>query len=105
MMPPGGGDARGNQVATLTGLARDAGHRRRPARAMDAAEAALAGRPEDDLDRRALAHARREIGVLARIPAGLVAETAELSVARPRHLGRGARRRTTSPPSRRCSNG
>jgi len=78
-MPAGGAVTRGNQVATLTALARDAATGDALRRAMDAAEEELAVAPVDDIRRRALALARREIGVLARIPAALIEESAALT--------------------------
>ena len=76
-MPPGGVATRGNQVSTLTAMARDLA-------TGDAMKAAIAAAREEigdagnDLKRRALDQAEAEIGVLSRIPAALVAETADL---------------------------
>mgnify|MGYP007112007233 CR=1 FL=1 len=57
MMPPGGVDARGHQVATLTDLARDLATGEDMRRAMDGARDELASAPGDDIRRRALARA------------------------------------------------
>jgi len=76
-MPPGGVATRGQQVSTLTAMARDLA-------TGDAMRAAIAaarkevGAASNDLRSRALDQAEAEIGVLARIPAALIAETAEL---------------------------
>jgi len=78
MMPPGGVAARGMHVATLTNLARELAAADRMQQAIAGAREALAGSPPDDLRHRALEQAEREIGILRRIPAALIAETAEL---------------------------
>ena len=82
-MPPGGVVTRGNQVSTLTAMARDLA-------TGDTLKAAIAnardeiGGSADDLRQRALDQAEAEINVLARVPAALVAETAELkTIAQP----------------------
>lgn len=77
LMPPGGVATRGQQVATLTSMARDLA-------TGDAMRAAIAsardevGKNRSDLRGRALDQAEAEIGTLSRIPAALIAETAEL---------------------------
>lgn len=74
-MPPGGVTTRGRQVATITALARDLVTGETMRRAIDAARVDVA----NDLNRqRALDQATTEIDILSRIPAALVAETAEL---------------------------
>lgn len=78
VMPAGGVATRGAQVATLTGLARELATGEAMARAIGAARAALADAPADDIRHLALDRAEAEIGVLARIPAALIAEQAEL---------------------------
>lgn len=78
MMPPGGIDARGHQVATLTDLARDLATGEDMRRAMDGARDELASAPGDDIRRRALARAEAEIGTLSRIPSRIVSEMAGL---------------------------
>ncbi len=82
-MPPGGIVTRGNQVSTLTAMARDLA-------TGDTMKAAIAtardeiGGGADDLRQRALDQAEAEINMLARVPAALVAETAELkTIAQP----------------------
>ncbi len=78
MMPPGGVDARGRQVATLTDLARDLATGDELRRAMDGAREELAGAAEDDIRCRALARAEAEIGALSRIPARIISDMAGL---------------------------
>ena len=76
-MPPGGVATRGQQVSTLTSMARDLA-------TSDAMRGAIAsarnevGRGSNDLRGKALDQAEAEIGTLSRIPAALIAETAEL---------------------------
>ncbi len=78
MMPPGGVDARGHQVTTLTALARDIATGDTLRRAMDGARNELAQMPKDDIRLRALTKAEAEIGILSRIPAQIIAEMAGL---------------------------
>lgn len=78
VMPPGGVASRGGQVATLTSLARELATGDNMARAIDVARNALAGAPAADVRHRALAQASKEIDILRRIPAALIAESAEL---------------------------
>lgn len=78
MMPPGGVDARGRQVATLSDLARDLATGDGLRRAMDGAREELAEAAEDDIRRRALTQAETEIGILSRIPARIISEMAGL---------------------------
>lgn len=78
MMPPGGVEARGHQVATLTTIARDMATGDALRRAIEGARRELDGADPDDLRRRALDTAEREIAVLGRVPAALVAEIAGL---------------------------
>ena len=78
-MPPGGVDARGHQVATLTALARAMATGDDLRRAIDGAREELAGAPKDDLSLRALDLAEGEIAILARIPARITEEMAGLS--------------------------
>ena len=76
-MPAGGVATRGQQVSTLTSMARDLA-------TGDAMTAAIAsardevGSSNNDLRLRALDQAEAEIGVLSRIPSALIAEVAEL---------------------------
>lgn len=76
-MPPGGNATRGNQVATLTSLARDlvTGAGMRDAIASAREEVSRSG---DAMATRALDQAEAGIDTLARIPAQLVGEMAEL---------------------------
>lgn len=78
MMPPGGIDARAEQVTTLTTLAREMATGDGMARALEGARAELAGVPGDDLRHRAVALAEREIATLSAVPAALTAEMASL---------------------------
>ena len=78
MMPPGGVDARGHQVATLTALARDMATGDSLRRAMDGAREELAQAPKGDIRLRALAQAEAEIGILSRIPARIIEDMAGL---------------------------
>ncbi|CAN7465880.1 carboxypeptidase M32 [Phyllobacterium sp. LjRoot231] len=75
MMPPGGVDARGKQIATLVGLARDIATGDRMMKAIESARADTEG---DSLQRAAVEQAAASIDVLARIPAKLVSAAAEL---------------------------
>ena len=78
VMPPGGVDARGRQIATLTTLARDMATGDDLRRAMEGARTELAKAAKDDIRLRALDHAAAEIGTLSRIPAAIIAEMAGL---------------------------
>ncbi|MEZ5777027.1 MAG: carboxypeptidase M32 [Paracoccaceae bacterium] len=78
MMPPGGVDARGHQIATLTGLARDLATGDVMRRAMDGARDELASAPKVDIRHRALSQAEAEIGTLKRIPARIISDMAGL---------------------------
>jgi carboxypeptidase Taq len=78
MMPRGGAEARGKQIATLTGLARDLATGDGMLRAIEAARRDLSGAGVDDLRLRAVEDAAAAIATLARIPAKLVADAAEL---------------------------
>jgi carboxypeptidase Taq len=77
MMPPGGVAARAKQLATLTGLARDIATGDAMLRAIE--DARRSDEPDPDgLRAKAVEEAGRQIGILARIPAKLVAEATEL---------------------------
>lgn len=78
VMPPGGVDARGRQIATLTTLARDMATGDDLRRAMEGARNALAKAAKDDIRLRALDRAAAEIATLSRIPASIIAEMAGL---------------------------
>lgn len=77
-MPSGGVQTRGQQIATLTSLAREIATGDDIRRAMDGARDELAAVAPSDPRQRALAQAQKEIGVLRRIPPALIAEVAEL---------------------------
>lgn len=104
MMPPGGIDARGHQVATLTDLARDLATGEDMRRAMDGARDELASAPGDDIRRRALARAEAEIGTLSRIPSRIVSEMAGLKT-RAHAAWAEARAKNDSRATRRFSTG
>ena len=72
-MPPGGAEARGQQVATLRRIA----HERFTDPAVGDALAAAAGEAESDLDRALVRVTRRDWQRATRLPARLVAEKAE----------------------------
>ncbi|MGV8985222.1 MAG: carboxypeptidase M32 [Cypionkella sp.] len=74
VMPPGGVEARGRQIATLTSLARDLATGEALRSAMDAARRDA----PDATALRALDLAAAEIATLTRIPAALIAELASL---------------------------
>lgn len=78
MMPPGGVDARGKQIATLVGLARDLATGDGLQRAVENARAELAGAALGDRRRLAVEQAAEAIGTLSRIPAKLLSDAAEL---------------------------
>jgi carboxypeptidase Taq len=78
MMPPGGVDARGKQIATLVGIARDLSTGDGMQRAIEEARLELSGVPASDIRRLAVEQAAAAIGTLSRIPASLVAAAAEL---------------------------
>ena len=78
MMPSGGIDARGKQIATLVGLARELATGDALQRAIEEARAELKGLPASDVRVLAVEQAAQSIGALARIPAALVGEAAEL---------------------------
>jgi carboxypeptidase Taq len=78
MMPPGGVDARGKQIATLVGLARDLATGDRLQRAIEGARAELDGASPGDTRKLAVEQAAQAIGTLSRIPASLVGAAAEL---------------------------
>lgn len=77
-MPPAGTAARGQQIATLTDLARSLLTGDVMRGAMGEAAEALAGAPESDPRRRAVEQAESAIAVLRRIPGRLIAEAAAL---------------------------
>ncbi|TCR79029.1 carboxypeptidase M32 [Rhizobium sp. BK376] len=78
MMPAGGVEARGKQIATLAGLARDLATGDTMQRAIEGARGELKGVPAADIRIVAVEQAADAIGTLSRIPASLVAAAAEL---------------------------
>ncbi|MBP1848645.1 carboxypeptidase M32 [Rhizobium halophytocola] len=78
MMPAGGVESRGKQIATLTGIARDLATGDALQKAIEGARSELTGVPADDLRLRAIETAATQTATLARIPASLVSEAAEL---------------------------
>ncbi|WP_416068119.1 carboxypeptidase M32 [Rhizobium sp. ZK1] len=78
MMPPGGVDARGKQIATLAGLARDLATSDKLQRAIEGARSELSGIDVGDRRKLALEKAAEAIDTLSRIPASLVSAAAEL---------------------------
>ncbi|MCQ8781451.1 carboxypeptidase M32 [Mangrovibrevibacter kandeliae] len=78
MMPPGGVEARGAQIATITSVARDIATGEAMRRAIDGALDELHAAGEDDLRLRAVRTAAAGIETLGRIPAALVSEAALL---------------------------
>src|SRR3712207_6076274 len=77
MMPPGGVEARGHQIATLMEAARERLLAPATLRALDGAEAAVQGRA-DDAERREVAAVREAVDFHSRIPADLIRRKAEL---------------------------
>lgn len=77
MMPPGGVDARAEQVATLTMLAREMATSDEMADMLKSAQDEVGG--GNDLRARAVSLASREIDILRRIPAEVTHEKAALS--------------------------
>jgi carboxypeptidase Taq len=78
MMPPGGAETRGLQIATLTRLARDHLLSPETERALEAAEDAVAALPEDHAERRMVAQTRHAMSHHRRVPASLIQERAAL---------------------------
>ncbi len=78
MMPQGGVEARGKQIATLMGLARDIATSDKMLRAIEDARSELKGVSAGDVRHLMVEQAAASIGTLSRIPAHLVASAAEL---------------------------
>jgi carboxypeptidase Taq len=78
MMPSGGVEARGKQIATLVGLARELATGDGVLGAIDGARAELKGVPASDVRMIAVEQAAEAIATLSRIPASLVGAAAEL---------------------------
>jgi carboxypeptidase Taq len=78
VMPPGGVEARGHQIATLMESARERLLAPATSHALDAAEAAVQGLPEDAAARREVVAVREAVAFHGRIPADLIRAKAEL---------------------------
>ncbi|MGO4571939.1 carboxypeptidase M32 [Microvirga sp. 2TAF3] len=78
MMPAGGAETRGHQIATLTRLARDLLLAPETEKALEAAEKVVEDRPEDSAERRMVAQTRRAFTHHSRVPASLIQERAAL---------------------------
>jgi carboxypeptidase Taq len=78
MMPAGGVDARGKQIATLVGLARDLATGDALQRAIEDARSELAGVAANDIRRLAVEQAADAVATLSRIPAKTVRAAADL---------------------------
>jgi carboxypeptidase Taq len=78
MMPSGGAETRGYQIATLTRLARDLLLSPGTEKALDAAEQAVAGLSEDSAERRMVSQTRQAFDHHRRVPASLIQERAAL---------------------------
>ncbi len=78
MMPPGGAETRGQQIATLTRVARDLLLSSETEAALDAAEQAVEGLPDDAPERRIVAQTRHAFEHHRRVPASLIQERAAL---------------------------
>jgi carboxypeptidase Taq len=76
MMPPGAVAARGQQIATLTMLARNLLVEDETRRLLDRADAETRDLPEDSAERRALSQTRAAVDLHRRIPADLQQERA-----------------------------
>jgi carboxypeptidase Taq len=79
MMPPGGAVTRAKQEATLTVMARDLLVSDETRALLDRAEAEVAERPTDSVERAQCAQAREAIDYHLKIPGALVAKRAELA--------------------------
>src|SRR5918998_2026403 len=78
MMPTGGVETRGCQIATLTRLARDLLLSSETEAALDEAERGIEGLPEDSFERRIVLQTRRAFEHHRRVPASLIQERAAL---------------------------
>jgi carboxypeptidase Taq len=78
VMPAGGVEARGHQIATLMEATRDRLLAPAASRALEAAETAVQAAPEDAAERREVAAVREAILFHGRIPADLIRRKAEL---------------------------
>jgi carboxypeptidase Taq len=78
MMPAGGAETRGHQIATLTRVARDLLLSPETEAALDAAERAVEGLADDAPERRIVAQTRHAFEHHRRVPASLIQERAAL---------------------------
>ncbi|QRM31666.1 carboxypeptidase M32 [Microvirga sp. VF16] len=78
MMPAGGAETRGHQIATLTRLARDLLLASETESALEEAERALEGLAEDSAERRMVQQTRHAVDHHKRVPASLIQERAAL---------------------------
>lgn len=78
MMPPGGAETRGHQIATLTRIARDLLLAPETEKALEAGEQAVGSLPEDAVERRIVAQTRHAYEHHRRVPASLIQERAAL---------------------------
>lgn len=78
MMPVGGAETRGYQIATLTRIARDLLLAPETERALEQAERAVEGLPEDAAERRMVLQTRYAVEHHRRVPASLIQERAAL---------------------------
>ncbi|MCB8819009.1 carboxypeptidase M32 [Microvirga rosea] len=78
MMPAGGAETRGHQIATLTGIARDLLLAPETEKALEAAERATDDLPEESAERRLVTQTRRAVDHHRRVPASLIQDRAAL---------------------------
>lgn len=78
MMPTGGAETRGHQIATLTRLARDLLLSPETEEALEEAERAVEGSSEDAAERRIVTQTRHAFTHHSRVPASLIQERAAL---------------------------
>lgn len=78
MMPEGGAETRGHQIATLTRIARDLLLSVETQNALEAAERAVESLPDDAAERRMVAQTRHAVEHHRSIPASLIQERAAL---------------------------
>jgi carboxypeptidase Taq len=78
MMPPGGAETRGKQIATLSVLARDLLCADATRSQLDKAEDEVSGKPEDSVERTIVGQVREAIDYHLRIPPELLRKRAEL---------------------------
>lgn len=78
MMPPAGAETRGQQIATLTRLARDLLLSSETRDALDAAERSIGPADLDGIDRRMVAQVRQAVDHHSRVPAALIQQRAAL---------------------------